>query len=114
MRDLFIPFFILLFGEIICSFGIQCFVLLLLAPRLLSVRAIHTDKDSIIDFTIVVKFILTICLATPIVKLDYALVLYRQVWEHVFIKTTLCNGRVEGRQDVRVITDILDLLTEVE
>ena len=88
--------------------------MLLLAPRLLPVRAIHTDKDSIIDLTVVVKFILTIGLATSIVKLDYALVLDRQVGEHIFIKTTLCNGRVEGRQDVRVITDILDLLTKVE
>ena len=72
------------------------------------------DKDSIIDLTVVIEFILTVGLTAPIVELDYTLIFDGQVSYHILIETTLCNGRVERGQDVGMIADIFNFLTKVE
>ena len=117
MLSILLVIFLLLFGEVISSFCIHRLLLLnllFLAPRLLLFLTIKADKDSIIDLTVIIEFILTVGLTALIVELDYILIFDRQVSYHILIETTLSNGRVERGQDVGMIADIFNFLTKVE
>ena len=98
MLSILLVIFLLLFGEVISSFCIHRLILLNLlffAPRLLLFLTIIADKDSIIDLTVIIEFILTVGLPTLIIKLDYILVQNGQVSGKGLIEATLSNSRVE-------------------